>query len=151
MRVRVLTFAVALTVALTLCAGVLAGCANPAPQISRGASTQMQTAVVSIAESAAVGDAASALAELDQLQRLLDAALADGSVSAERAAAIQTRIEIVRADLQPEPVVEPTLEPTPVPTTGEDDGDDENGNSGPGNNNGNGNGNGNDNGKGKDG
>ena len=141
MRARVLTFAAA----LTLCAGVLAGCANPAPQISSGASTQMQTAVVSIAESAAAGDAASALAQLDQLQQLLDAALAGGSVTAERAAAIQTRIDIVRADLQPEPPVEPTPEPTTSPTTGTDDGDDDkDGNSGPGNNNGNGNG------KGKD-
>lgn len=135
MRGRVLTF----VAALMLSASVLAGCANTSPEISSGASTQMQTAVVSIAESAAAGDAASALAQLDQLQQLLDAALADGSVTAERGAAIQTRIDLVRADLQPEPVVEPTPEPTTAPTTETDDGETDNDNSGPGNNNGNGN------------
>ena len=81
--------------ALMLSASVLGGCANTSPQISSNASTQMQTAVVSIAESAAAGDAASALAQLDQLQQLLDAALADGSVTAERGASIQTRIDLV--------------------------------------------------------
>jgi len=137
MRARVLTF----VTALILSASVLAGCANTSPEISSSASTQMQTVVVSIAESAAAGDAVSALAQLDQLQQLLNAALADGSVTAERGASIQTRIDLVRADLQPEPVVEPTPEPTAAPTTGTDDGDDDadNGNSGPGNNNGNGN------------
>ena len=135
MRARVLTF----VTALMLSASVLAGCANTSPEISSGASTQMQTAVVSIAESAAAGDAVSALAQLDQLQQLLDAALADGSVTAERGAAIQTRIDLVRADLQPEPVVEPTPEPTTAPTTDTDDGETDNDNSGPGNNNGNGN------------
>ena len=135
MRIRVLK----VVAALALSAGVLAGCANTSPEISSGASTQMQTAVVSIAESAAAGDAASALAQLDQLQQLLDAALADGSVTAERGAAIQTRIDLVRADLQPEPVVEPTPEPPTAPTTDTDDGETDKDNSGPGNNNGNGN------------
>ncbi len=135
MRARVLTF----VTALMLSASVLAGCANTSPEISSGASTQMQTVVVSIAESAAAGDAVSALAQLDQLQQVLDAALADGSVTAERGASIQTRIDLVRADLQPEPVVEPTPEPTTAPTTDTDDGETDNDNSGPGNSNGNGN------------
>ena len=133
----------------------LAGCAAPSAELSPGASAAMQESVVLIAESAAAGDPAGALGRLDQLQQELASALADGSVSDERAAAIQAAIELVRADLQPAPVSEPVPEPettttTPVETGGVDDAD-PNENSGPGNNNGNGNnGNGNGNGNGKD-
>lgn len=143
--------------ALALTAGVLVGCAATPADIAGETATQMQTTVVSIAESAAAGDAAGALAQLDGLQQQLDAALADGSVSAERGAAIQSRIDLVRADLQPAPapVVEPTTAPDPAVTDDEGDGDGNDGggndgggndNSGPGNNNGNGDGKG----KGKD-
>lgn len=130
----------AFAVALLLSVGVLTGCAGAPAEISRETSTQMQTTVASIAESAAAGDAVSALAGLDALQQQLDTALADGSVSAERAASIQRRLDLVRADLQPAPVVEPV----PEPTVDDDDDDPGNENSGPGNNNGNGKG------KGKD-
>jgi len=136
--------------AMVLTGGVLAGCGAPPADIDSGTAAEMQTTVVSIAESAAAGDAAGALTQLDGLQQQLDAAHADGSVSAERAAAIQTRIDLVRADLQPEPapVVEPSTDPAPDPTVSDQDGGDEGGsdNSGPGNNNGNGNGNNNGNG-----
>ena len=143
MRRVTLTFA-----AVALSVAVLAGC-SPAPTtLSEEISTDMQSGVVAVAEAAAAGDSVSALARLDELQQKLDAALAAGEVSAERADAIQTAIDTVRADLQPTP--EPTVEPLPEPTVEPgvtDDGDDENDNSGPGNNNGNGN---SENGKGKD-
>ncbi len=99
MNARLAAFAAA--VALT--AGALAGCATTPGDISSGTAGELQTTVVAIAESAAAGDAAGALAQLDALQQQLDAAVADGSVSAERAAAIQSRIDLVRADLQPVP------------------------------------------------
>ncbi len=140
-RVSVTFAAIALSVA------VLAGC-TPAPTtLSEEISTDMQSGVVAVAEAAAAGDSVSALARLDELQQKLDAALAAGAVSAERADAIQTAIDAVRADLQPAP--EPTVEPLPEPTVEPgttDDGDDDD-NSGPGNNNGKGN---SENGKGKD-
>jgi len=123
-----------------------AGC-SPAPvALSEEVSTDMQSGVVAVAEAAAAGDPVSALARLDELQQKLDAALAVGDVSAERADAIQSAIDTVGADLAPTP--EPTVEPQPEPTADPgvtDDGDDDN--SGPGNNNGNGN---SGNGKGKD-
>ncbi|HEX5728377.1 MAG TPA: hypothetical protein VFX99_03005, partial [Microbacterium sp.] len=78
--------------AVALAAGALAGCAAASPEISTATSGAMQTTVVSIAQSAATGDPATALAQLDALQQQLDAAVADGSVTAERAASIQTRI-----------------------------------------------------------
>lgn len=141
-RVAVTLTAIALSVA------VLAGC-TPAPTtMSEEVSTDMQSGVVAVAEAAATGDSVSALARLDELQQKLDAALAAGAVSAERADAIQTAIDAVRADLQPAP--EPTVEPLPEPTAEPgvtDDGDDDN--SGPGNNNGN-SGNGKDKGKDKE-
>jgi ribosomal protein S20 len=141
----------AFAAAVALTAGALAGCAVTPGDISSGTAAELQTTVVAIAESAAAGDPAGALAQLDALQQQLDAAVADGSVSAERAAAIQSRMDLVRADLQPPPVVEPTTEPAPAPavTDGGDDDDDDGGgneNSGPGNNNGDENGKG----KGKD-
>ena len=145
-RLTSLAAAIALSAALT-------ACATTTPEIESGTSTEMQTTIVSIAESAAAGDPTTALTQLDALQQQLEAAIADGSVSMERATAIQTRIDVVRADLQPAPA--PTVEPapvepapeTPVDDGGDDDGDDGGGNdnSGPGNNNGNGN-----SGKGKD-
>jgi hypothetical protein len=153
----------AFATALALTVGILAGCASTPPDITDDASVQLQATVVSVAEIAAAGDAAGALAQLDVLQQQLDAAVAAGSVTSERAAAIQSRIDIVRTDLQPapqptvEPAPEPTAEPAPQPAPddkgedkgedkGKDKGDDDGGddNSGPGNNNGNNNGGGND-------
>jgi hypothetical protein len=123
----------------------LAGCAGtPAPS---GVAVDMQSAVVAVAEAAAAGDSAGALAELDGLQQQLDDALAEGAVSAERAAAIQSALDLVRADLQPVPV--PTVEPPADPTVGSGDdsggddsgGDDSGDDSNPGKGNGNGDGN----------
>ncbi len=131
--------------AIALSVAVLAGCAPTPAALSEEVSTGMQSGVVAVAEAAAAGDAVGALARLDELQQKLDAALAAGEVSAERAGAIQAAIDAVRADLQPVP--EPSVEPIPDPTVDPgvtDDGDD---NSGPGKNNGNDN---SENGKGKD-
>ncbi|MGC5172645.1 hypothetical protein ACLQ2Q_18565 [Microbacterium sp. DT81.1] len=148
-----------LLAAAAIVAGALTGCAPSSTDLSHAVAETMQQSVVSVAESAAAGDSPAALATLDQLQAQLDGALANGDVSPARAAAIQSAIDLVRADLQPPPAPEP--EPTPVDTGGTtvdtggtDTGglpDTGNENSGPGNNNGNGNGdNGNDKpGKGK--
>jgi hypothetical protein len=140
-RVTVMFLSIALSVA------VLAGCSPTPAALSEEVSTGMQSGVVAVAEAAAAGDSVGALARLDELQQKLDAALAAGEVSAERAVAIQTAIDAVRADLQPVP--EPSVEPLPEQTVDPgvtDDGDDNgNDNSGPGNNNGN-----SENGKGKE-
>ena len=142
----------AAAVALALGASILAGC-TPAPTaLSPQVSTDMQSAVVAVAESAAAGDPTTALARLDELQQRLDAALAAGDVTQERAAAIQSAIDAVRAGLQPTPA--PTVEPAPAPATTVDPGvtdDGGNDNSGPGNNNGNGDDDDKGKGKGKDG
>lgn len=116
-------------------AAVLAGCAGTPPTLSSQTSTALQSGVVAVAESAAAGDQTSALARLDELQQTLDAALAAGDVTAERAAAIQAAIDAVRADLQPAPA--PSVEPVPQPTVDPGVTDNGNDNSGPGNNNGN--------------
>lgn len=113
MRRRIHAFA--LTVALLT--GVLAGCAPAATDLKSETSAQMQAVVVSVAESAAAGDPVTALQRLDELQQRLDAAVAAGDVSAERAVAIQDAIDAVRADLQPAP--EPTVVPAPEPTVDE--------------------------------
>ena len=84
--------------AATLGAG-LAGCA-PTPEVSDSAASQLQSSVQLVAGHAAAGDPAAAVTELDELQGLLDAAVASGDVGDERAAVIQTKVDAVRADLQ---------------------------------------------------
>lgn len=122
-----------LVAALALGAAILAGCTptptSTAPQLS----TEMQSMVVAVAEAAAAGDSASALARLDELQQRVDAALAAGEVTPQRAAEIQAAIDLVRTDLQPapEPSVAPAPEPTADPGVTEDQNDD---NPGPGDN-----------------
>ncbi|MCR2763906.1 hypothetical protein NQ152_10365 [Microbacterium sp. zg.B48] len=143
---------VSFAVGAVLGTAVLAGCAAADSDISTAAAAEMQTTVLAIAESAAAGDAPGALVQLDRLQQQLDGAVTDGSVDAARARVIQTRIDVVRADLQPDPVVEPGPAPSidtggtengPVGDTGNgNSGDNGNGNGNNGNgNNGNGNGN----------
>ena len=84
--------------AATLGAG-LAGCA-PTPEVSDSAASQLQSSVQLVAGHAAAGDPAAAVTELEELQGLLDAAVASGDVGDERAAVIQTKVDAVRADLQ---------------------------------------------------
>ncbi|GAA1060468.1 hypothetical protein [Agromyces bracchium] len=123
----------AASVTIALAAG-LAGCATA--QDDAGQATGFRTQVVSIAESSAAGDFADALARLDALQAEVDAALADGTLDADRAASITEAIALVRADLDAA-IAAATPTPSPTPTdASDDDGDeteDEADDSGPGN------------------
>lgn len=113
----------------------------------------MHTSVVQIAERAAAGDYAGALAELALLDRDVTAAVDAGRIDTAREQEIRAAIELVRADL--EAAMAAVTSPTPAPADGDGEGDDDegdddrnkgNGNggsSGNGGNNGNGNGNGN--------
>jgi hypothetical protein len=148
-RARVLLGAPLLVVAL------LGGCASPDAGLEADTGRELQQGVVLVADAAAAGDTAGAIAALDALEARLAEAEADGSVSASRLTDIRAAIATVRVDLSP--VVEtpaPTLTPTPSsvepvePAAPVDDGADEPGDDGgPGN----GNGNGNDGGGGKNG
>lgn len=139
---------------------LLGGCAGPAADLDASTGRDLQSRVLVVANAAADGDTAGALAALDALEAQLAAAEAAGTVSATRAADIRAAIALVRADLSP--AVE-TPAPTPEPSSvapaepvspaeddgaGDDSDDDGNGND-PGNN-GNGNGNNGNNGKDKD-
>ncbi len=118
---------------------LLGGCAPQNTDLSSDAAAQMQTMVVSVAETAATGDHAAAIAQLDLLQAELDAARERGDVSEEKAASIQAAIDLVRADLAqasvPEPVPSeaPAVEPTTDVIPGNDDAEDGGGDRGPGN------------------
>ncbi|MCU1439903.1 MAG: hypothetical protein JWP85_900 [Rhodoglobus sp.] len=109
------------TIALSLGLG---GCAQ-APDLPDDVATALQSHVMDVSTAAADLDYATALTRLAELDVSLDDAIARGTITAERAQAIRSAIELVRADLTalsvpPEPVDE--------------------GNDGPGNGNGNGNG-----------
>ena len=124
---------------------------------------ELRGSVVQIAERAAAGDYAGALAALALLDKDVAAAVDAGRLDGEREQRIRAAMELVRVDLEtasvaatpepaPEPEPEPQPKPEPAPEPPADDGGDggnegEGGgedNSGPGNNNGNnGNGNGN--------
>lgn len=122
---------------------------------------ELRGSVVQIAERAAAGDYAGALAALALLDKDVAAAVDAGRLDGEREQRIRAAMELVRVDLEtasvaatpePAPEPEPQPEPEPAPEPPADDGGDggnegEGGgedNSGPGNNNGNnGNGNGN--------
>jgi len=104
--------ALALTFGLTAC--------NPADDTAA-----MRTSVVQIAERAAAGDYAGALAELALLDRDVTAALEAGRIDVEREQEIRAAIELVRADLEvAEVATTPTETPTPTPTPTDDDDDD---------------------------
>lgn len=92
----------------------LAGCTLPAPE-----TTAWQGTVQTLASQASGGDYASASATLDQLEADVVAQRDAGTISADEATAILSRIETVRADLaslNPAPSPEPTTEQTPEPT-----------------------------------
>jgi hypothetical protein len=147
---------------LLACMVFLGGCAPENTDLSAEAAAQMQTMVVSVAETTATGDHAGAIVQLDALQAELDAARGRGHVSDERAATIQAAIDLLRADLlhaaEPddapsEPVEEPVEPQSPAGPGGEDDADDggNDNDGGPGNGNDGGPGNGNDGNDGNDG
>ena len=104
----------ALVVAAALALG---GCASAPLSIDASVTATMQAGVVEVADAAANGDYESGLARLDELQSVLDAAIADDVLSAGKAASIQAAIDAVRADLtelatpEPEPTPEPSTEP----------------------------------------
>ncbi|GAA4380059.1 hypothetical protein [Agromyces bauzanensis] len=107
-----------------------------------GASTEETTAalhasVVQVAERAAAGDYAGALAELALLERDLAAAVDAGGIDPEREQRIRAAMELVRADLEAAEVATTTPEPEPSPDSVDsgNDGTDAPGNSGdaPGN------------------
>ena len=118
--------AVGLIFGLSACAGS-----------SENTAAAMHDSVVQIAERAATGDYAGALAELALLERDVATAAENGTIDAARETEITNAIEVVRADLESaEVATTPTPEPTVVPSDdGDDNGDDSN--KGPGNNNGN--------------
>lgn len=97
-------------------------------------SAAMHTSVVQIAERAAAGDYAGALAELALLDRDVAAALDAGRIDTAREQEIRAAMELVRADLEAAlaTVTSPTPTPTPEPTQ-TDDGGDDSGNEGEGN------------------
>ncbi|NRG40581.1 hypothetical protein HRK28_06565 [Rathayibacter sp. VKM Ac-2835] len=78
---------------------VLSGCSAADPSIDDGTAQALDDAVVAVAEKASADDWAGALTELDALQATLDAAIAGGTVQEDRATAIRTQADIVRADL----------------------------------------------------
>jgi hypothetical protein len=90
----------------------------------------MHSSVVQIAERAAEGDYAGALAELALLDRDVTSAVDAGRIDADREQEIRAAMELVRADLEAAETAEtPTSTPTPTPTPSDDDGEDEPGNS----------------------
>jgi hypothetical protein len=81
--------------ATVLGAVVLTGCS----QLDDAVASDLQGSVQQVASYSAASDTAAALAELDALQQKLDAAVASGDVSADRAEAIQAAADLVRADI----------------------------------------------------
>ena len=100
---------------------------------------ELHGSVVQIAERAAAGDFAGALAELDLLDRDVTTAVEAGEIDDAREGEIRAAIELVRADLVAAATPSATTPPPAPATEGDDDGeDDDPGNSGNGNGNGNG-------------
>lgn len=90
--------AIALAVAATI---GLSGCVPTAqPDVEATLSAELTSAVSGVADTATTGDYTGALGRLDQLSASVDAAGADGRISAERRATLQSAIATVRADLE---------------------------------------------------
>lgn len=110
--------AIALTFGLSACTS------------TEATTTALHASVVQIAERAAAGDHAGALAELALFERDLVEAVESGQVDAEREQRIRAAMELVRADLEAAEV--PTT-PAPGPEPTPDDAGDDAGDDGPGN------------------
>ena len=152
-RFRRAIAAASVTLALV---GGLAAC-TAEPDLAAEQSQAYRAQVVAIAEASAAGDFAGAIAALDALQAEIDAAVADGTLTAEREQRIREAMTLVRADL--DAAIAAATPPEPAPTEAVDDGADdddagedaEDDSSGPGNSGDNANtGKGEDKGKGKD-
>ncbi|WP_448811591.1 hypothetical protein [Agromyces bauzanensis] len=113
--------AAAVAVALTF---GLSACASTEDTVA-----ELHTSVVQIAERAAAGDYAGALAELALLDRDVTAALDAGRIDEEREQQIRAAMDLVRADLE---AAEVATTPTPEPSTS-DGGDTTDSGGGPGN------------------
>lgn len=101
---------------------LLVGCSAGAPAISSTASSELQAGVREISVSAAAGQYAAAVTQLDGLQSRLDKALVAGQVGRDRGAQIQAAINHVRADLgalvqtpTQVPSASPSATATPIP------------------------------------
>lgn len=107
-----------------LTVGLLTGCSSkPAADLQVATAQKLQTRVLEVAQLAANKDYAGALRSLEQLNRDLGSAAANGEVSFARDQSIQNAINLVREDLTAAmPTPTPTPQPTqtvliPVPTT----------------------------------
>jgi hypothetical protein len=111
---------------------------------SESTAAAMHGSVVQIAERAAAGDYAGALAELALLDRDVTSAADNGAIDAAREAEIRAAMDLVRADLEaadapatPTPTPEPATVPTDDDGGADEPGNDDKDNKGKGNNNGN--------------
>lgn len=103
----------------------LAACTTSPPELEAPAAESLQSAVLRVTESSAVGDFATALQQLDEVEaQLLDAAAGE-QLSAARAARVQAAILMVRADLEAAvhedeapPMPPETSSPGPTPSPG---------------------------------
>jgi hypothetical protein len=101
--------------ALAVAATFLSGCGN-ATDLDTEAAAGFQAKVGRIAEAADGKNYASALRTLKALEAEVEAAVADGSVSAAREQQIQQAIDLVRADLeQAREKSTPEVQPVPEP------------------------------------
>ena len=77
----------------------LSGCSTDPVDLQAAAAQQFQAEVLAISEASAAGDFDNAQSLLSAMQDNLRTAAASGQVSAERSAAIQSAINLVRDDL----------------------------------------------------
>lgn len=78
--------------------GVAAGCAGP-PDLGDAAAARLQAAVALVRQASVEGRYPDALAGLDQVEALLDAAVAQDEVSAERSSSIEAALARARAEV----------------------------------------------------
>jgi hypothetical protein len=107
---------IAVLAGMVLAVVSLTGCSNPPADLSESTATRLQTGVLAVSTHAAGGDYAAAQASLGAVQGDLLAAAAAGSVSSQRAAQIQSAINLVSADLSAAiEASKPTPSPEPAP------------------------------------
>ncbi|QYF74078.1 hypothetical protein [Cryobacterium sp. PAMC25264] len=100
-----------------LACGMLAGCAGATTALHADAASELQSGVLAVSTAAAAGDYTSAQTALDTLRESLAEASADDTVTAARAAEIQTAIGLVAADLASSIAASTPVETSPVETT----------------------------------
>ena len=118
----------ALVVALVV--AVLSGCAQTPTDISPSTAKELQSAVVTISQSASAGDLSGALTQLDALENTLRQKTAAGAITGDRSTRIEAAIEVVRSDLEAQIAAltpTPATDPTPTPTKGDKGGKGDNG------------------------